>query len=453
VTRPILRLITAAALALVLAGCPSGHTQVATEITDTAATLNGTGNPDGVRTDYWFQYGTTTAYGNETPHRDGGSGTEPQNVSERVTGLSPSTTYHFRLVAQPDGGHPLYGPDQSFTTLGARSNPVFAIYYLWWERNHWLYRLGPNYPYGEIPNPLPATLDSGGCSAVSNYSGNTLTDVSQGLAYDQSNPAVIERDVRQAAAAGIAGFSVNWSGAGSASQTTTTTAYNKRLQSVFEAVHKLNAEGIPFKLQLNYKTAGHPSITHIANDLEYFINRYGGDPALDHTFSSKPEMVWTGSRGYTDDEKTSISRAVRSRLYLIGDEKNTWDANSAANFDGNSWYWPGQNPYKNPQSFDQIQSVASAVRSTKNPDGSSKVWLAPFAPGYNPVLLYGGTTCVPRNDGETMRRLFQGNLASNPDGWLFISWNEIAEASHIVPLTRYDETYLDAIRNVIEAGQ
>ena len=44
----------------------------------------------------------------------------------------------------------------------------------------------------------------------------------------------------------------------------------------------MNAEGIPFKLQLNYKTASRPSIAHMANDLDYFVGRYGSDPALDH---------------------------------------------------------------------------------------------------------------------------------------------------------------------------
>jgi hypothetical protein len=355
------------------------------------------------------------------------------------------------------GGSAPGGPGPTVPGPGApvvaRSKPVFVIYYLWWSRDHWVNRLGPNYPFGQSPNPLPARLDSGGCNAVSLYSGNRLTDISQGLAYDQSNPAVIERDVRMAAAARIAGFAVNWNGTGSRSQTPTSTGDNKRLQWMFDAVHKVNAEGIPFKLQLNYKTASRPSATETINDLNYFVDRYGGDPALDHTYSSKPEMVWTGSWKYTDTEKTSVSKAVRSRLYLIGGDKHTWDANSAANFDGNSWYWPGQDPVGNPQSFSQVKAVASKVHSTRNPDGSSKVWLGPLAPGYNPVLLYGGDTCVPRNNGSTMKRLFQGNLASNPDGWLFVSWNEIAEASYIVPLTRYGDAYLGVLRSLIESGE
>jgi hypothetical protein len=348
------------------------------------------------------------------------------------------------------------GAGRTFTTLGtaqvSNSKPVFAYYYLWWSRSHWLDRLGPNYPFSATPNPLPARLDAGGCSAVSLFPGNTLTDVSQGLAYDQNNPEVIERDVRLAAAAKLAGFAVNWNGTGTSNQTPTSSSDNRRLQWMFDAVHKVNAEGIPFKLLLNYKSASRPSTTEMTNDLNYFIGRYGGDPALDHSYSSKPELVWPGSWKYTDAEKTSISRAFRSRIYLIGGEKADWDLMSAANFDGNTWYWPGQDPYRNPHSFDQLRDVANTVRSTRNPDGADKVWLAPLAPGYNPVLLHGGDTCVPRNDGDTMRRLFEGNLASQPDGWLLISWNEIAEGSYVVPLTRYGDAYLDVLRSIIAAN-
>jgi hypothetical protein len=444
-------LLAAVALGLSLPGCISGNTRPATDVTSTSATLNGAGNPAGVPTTYWFQYGRTTAYGSETPHRDAGSGTQSKNVSEPITGLSPGTTYHFRLVGQQAGG-PVYGTDQSFTTP-RQGKPMFAIYYLWMDREQWLYRLGSSYPYTQSPSPLPARLDAGGCSPESLYPGNTLTDVSDGLAYDVGKSSVIERDVRLAAGAGLAGFSVNWSGKGTTDQTPTSSAYNQRLQWMFEAVRKVNAEGIPFTLTLNYKTAGHPSVDHIANDLDYFVNRYGSDTALDHSFSRKPEVVWTGSWGYSDAEKSTIAQRLRSRLYLIADDNTGWDANSADNFDGNSWYWPGQNPYKNPASFDQVKALADRVRSTKNPDGSAKVWLAPVAPGYNDILLRGGTFCVPRNDGETMRRVYEGNAASSPNGWLLISWNEVPESTHVVPLSRYGTSSLDTVKSLIAAGQ
>ena len=41
----------------------------------------------------------------------------------------------------------------------------------------------------------------------------------------------------------------------------------------------------------------------------------------------------------------------------------------------------------------------------------------------------------------------------NPDGWLFISWNEIAEGTYITPLTRYGDLYLSTIANIIQTNQ
>jgi hypothetical protein len=339
------------------------------------------------------------------------------------------------------------------------SKPVFAIYYLWWTNQHWHDLLGGTYPYTQAPNPLPATLDAAGCKATSRFSGNKLTDVSQTqstqqFAYDQDLASVIESDVRQAAAHGVAGFSINWKGSGAVAQSPATNGFNRRLQYVFDAVHKLNREGIPFKVQLNYEASSTVlSATYITNDLNYYIARYGNDRAQDHTYSARPEVIWTGSWKYSDAAVTTISRALRARLYLIGDEKAaSWNLNAARNFDGDSYYWSSQDPYANAASFSQLQKLAARVRSTKNPDGSSKIWLAPFTPGFNSQLRFGGSACVPRNNGATMHKLFDGNKATNPDGWLFISWNEIAEGTYIAALTRYGDLYLSTIGNIIQTN-
>ena len=103
------------AAVLVVTGCASGATDPPTDITDTAATLRAHGTAGGKATTYWFQYGTGTSYGNTTTHRDGGSGTDTKNVSERVTGLSPDTTYHFRACAQNADGSGC-SPDATFRT-------------------------------------------------------------------------------------------------------------------------------------------------------------------------------------------------------------------------------------------------------------------------------------------------------------------------------------------------
>jgi predicted lipoprotein with Yx(FWY)xxD motif len=67
-------------------------------------------------TTYHFEYGTTTAYGSSAPVPDADIGTQAiVDVSQLVTGLTPNTTYHFRIVAQNSGG-PGMSADGTFTT-------------------------------------------------------------------------------------------------------------------------------------------------------------------------------------------------------------------------------------------------------------------------------------------------------------------------------------------------
>jgi multidrug efflux pump subunit AcrA (membrane-fusion protein) len=68
------------------------------------ATLGGSIDPNGSDTTYYFEYGTTTAYGHRTATADAGSGTAALDVSTTVEGLSPATAYLFRLVATNGAG-------------------------------------------------------------------------------------------------------------------------------------------------------------------------------------------------------------------------------------------------------------------------------------------------------------------------------------------------------------
>lgn len=96
-------------------GAPTVSTTAATSVTATGATLNGTVNPNGSTTNYYFEYGTTTGYGADTTATSAGSGTAAIAVSAVLTGLSRSTTYHFQIVATNTGGT-TYGGALSFTT-------------------------------------------------------------------------------------------------------------------------------------------------------------------------------------------------------------------------------------------------------------------------------------------------------------------------------------------------
>jgi hypothetical protein len=96
---------------------PTVVTAAATAVAATSATLNGTVNPNGRPTSWYFEYGTTAAYGSTTSSKNAGSGTASIKVSDPVSKLTTGTTYHFRLVAKSDAGTSR-GSDQTFATTG-----------------------------------------------------------------------------------------------------------------------------------------------------------------------------------------------------------------------------------------------------------------------------------------------------------------------------------------------
>jgi hypothetical protein len=94
---------------------PSVTTSSADNITVNAARLNGTVNPNGSSTTYYFQYGLTAAYGSTTGSQNAGSGSASVSVSADISGLTFDSTYHFRIVAQNSAGKS-YGSDRTFIT-------------------------------------------------------------------------------------------------------------------------------------------------------------------------------------------------------------------------------------------------------------------------------------------------------------------------------------------------
>jgi IPT/TIG domain len=108
-----------------LPNAPTVVTSAASGISQTQATLNGTVNPSGgAISTCQFQWGTTTKYGNTTAcTQTVGSGTSPVAVSANLTGLSPKTTYHYRILATNPGGTS-YGTDQTLSTQATPSPTV-----------------------------------------------------------------------------------------------------------------------------------------------------------------------------------------------------------------------------------------------------------------------------------------------------------------------------------------
>ena len=111
-TLAALLLVTASAEAKV----PTANTGGASQITQTTAHLAGSVKPNGQDTTWHFEYGTTTAYGTNTPEQGpipAGAGTTA--VAADIGGLQPGTVYHYRLVATNASGV-VPGKDRTFTT-------------------------------------------------------------------------------------------------------------------------------------------------------------------------------------------------------------------------------------------------------------------------------------------------------------------------------------------------
>ncbi len=104
------------------AASPTVTTLSATAVAQTHATLRADVNPHGKATTYAFQYGTSAAYGAQTPGRAAGAGTAVKRVTFKLTGLTPGTAYHYRVIASNADGTSI-GSDRAFKTTLPPAKP------------------------------------------------------------------------------------------------------------------------------------------------------------------------------------------------------------------------------------------------------------------------------------------------------------------------------------------
>jgi hypothetical protein len=98
---------------------PSATTGSPVGVAPSVETVAGTVDPEGTDTNYYFQYGVTSSYGQSTSATDAGPGTTSSAAQATLSALEPTRTYHYRLVATDVEGDQVYGADQTFTTEAA----------------------------------------------------------------------------------------------------------------------------------------------------------------------------------------------------------------------------------------------------------------------------------------------------------------------------------------------
>jgi len=109
---------------------PGMHGEAVSAVRAESVTFDAKIDPHGAPTSYYFQYGTSAAYGSDIPAAPGagiGSGEGDVEVDQHVQGLTGGIVYHYRVVAVSDLApgklEYFYGPDQTFTTQTVGVSP------------------------------------------------------------------------------------------------------------------------------------------------------------------------------------------------------------------------------------------------------------------------------------------------------------------------------------------
>jgi len=276
--------------------------------------------------------------------------------------------------------------------------PVFAYYYAWFNTTSWE-RAKTDYPL------------------LGRYSSD--------------DPAVVRQHIEWAKSAGIDGFIVSWKD---------TETNNRRLRLLMVIARELDFKLAMIYQGLDFERKPQP-VQRVAADFVTFRDEFAPDPVF-HRVDGKPLTIWSGTWAFSYEEIATVTDAVRDELLVLATEKNVDGYRRIADLvDGDAYYWSSVNPETNTYYDEKLRDMSEAIHA----DG--KLWIAPFAPGFD-ARLVGGTREVLRKDGETLRREYAAAVNSSPDLLGLISWNEFSENTHVEPSEKYGTRYLDVLREL-----
>ncbi len=289
------------------------------------------------------------------------------------------------------------GAESSSPTVAGGRPLVFAYYYIWYTTTSWR---------------------------------RAKQDLPQLGAYDSRDRAVVAQQIQWAKAAGIDGLIVSWKHE---------TRLDAALRVVVDEATKAGMKLILLYQGLNFDRLPLEETT-VAGDLQWFLDTYSTAVPF-KVFGDRPVIVWSGTWGYKDGQISAVRTAIGapSRVLLLGSERSA-DAYAAraALFDGDAYYWSSPDPLSTPGYQRRLDGLAAAVRADEGR------WIAPAAPGFDARQI-GGTSVVPRRDGQTLEAAWAGALKTSPDVMGLISWNEFSENSYVEPSKTYGDTYLKIV--------
>ena len=243
------------------------------------ATIAGGIYRNGLNTTWWIQYGTTNAYGSQTPAADIGAGSAPLAVTGYIPGLAPGTTYHYRLVAQNSLGT-TYGYDNTVTTAAAAATaPVASM------------SVSPTTPTPGSSVTFDASASTGGNGpAITDYEWN----FGDGTPVDDVGASTGVQHTYASRGVYTVTLTVN-NGAGSDSTTQTVTVDDQPTAAFTSSPASVAAPGASVSFDASASASGDPSgaIT------DYTWNFGDGTPADDTSGTAAATHAYTTPGNYT----------------------------------------------------------------------------------------------------------------------------------------------------------
>jgi alpha-tubulin suppressor-like RCC1 family protein len=287
---------------------PTVTSTAATSVTRTLATANGTVNPNGSTvSECKFEYGPTTSYGSSAPCASlPGPGESAVAVAAGLGGLSPASTYHFRVSATNADGTST-GSDQTFTTLAALPTPH-------WYKNATKLPLGERSPmigWGTLTlesTTATATCHSAEAANVENTAGAARKEVAL-LATYECKPVAGNCTGGEARATPR---HLPWDGT--------------LLEEGLEGSEEYREEGWGIELNLECFKGGINTASELFKTGPVLAEVGTSTPAwLNGTTATKPsEASFDASSGHLDAEveKAAVQGTTKGKLKLVGYQDN-----------------------------------------------------------------------------------------------------------------------------------
>ncbi len=281
--------------------------------------------------------------------------------------------------------------------------PVLAFYYAWFDQNTWT--------SGQSVD-LPA------------------------VHYNSADPATIERQVTQAAGAGIDVLVQSWYGPQVENNQTET---NFRTLLATAPAHGLHAA-------VSFETGGpfFANAEAVTGALTTLLNTHVPQPGY-FRYQDKPVIFFWRQQRFSVEQWQAIRAQVDPNHTTLWIAEGT-DLSYQAVFDGHHLYsiaWAAS-----PAA--ELAKWGDRVRAYEAKNGVDRLWIATAMPGYDDTKLpRADAFSVPRRNGDYYRAAWQGAAASRPDMIIITSFNEWPEGTQIEPSAGYGNQYLDITRELV----